>query len=264
MRRLANWRMIVLPLLPFLVWGADGTPPPSRRSIAESAPPPPVPVVVELFTSEGCENCFQADEMLRGLTASQSVPGVEVIALEEHVSSWVWYGWRDPFSSPQFTNRQRDYSRKFQRDDIPTPQVVVGGSADLVGADTARTREEILRAAKGPRANVEVLVQSGSVAVVKAGGLPPGAGDADVMMAITENNVETVVGESAANHRTLQHAAVVRNLAVLGRLETPHAEATYSVHLRFKQLWKRQDLRLVVFIQDRVTRRIWAATTAGW
>src|SRR6476469_2976060 len=95
-----------------------------------------VPVVVELFTSEGCSSCPAADAALRELAQTQAVPGVEVIALGEHVDYWNRLGWTDGFSSAAYTARQRQYATGFGTGSY-TPQAVVNGRYEFVGSRTA-------------------------------------------------------------------------------------------------------------------------------
>src|SRR5579871_3134619 len=109
------------------------------------------PVVVELFTSEGCSSCPPADAVLARLKHDQPVEGAEVIALSEHVDYWNYIGWSDPFSSHDFSARQSGYARAFRLNEVYTPQAVIDGRAEILGSDQGRAEEEIARAARTPK-----------------------------------------------------------------------------------------------------------------
>ena len=221
-----------------------------------------VPVLVELFTSEGCSSCPAADELLRGLEATQPIAGVEVIPLEMHVDYWNGQGWRDPYSLRQLTNRQNEYIRLFNLENVFAPQVVVAGQAQILGSNAELTQQEIIRAAKGPRAIVDVAFQSASVATVKVDKIPLTAKDCEIWMAVTESRIESAVGAGENSGLTLRHSSVVRSLVMLGRAQ-PGDPVTYTMHLRFNSNWKREDLRYVVFVQDRMSRKIYGATAVA-
>src|SRR6476660_283176 len=117
------------------------TPPPN-------GPTPPakaaVPVVIELFTSEGCSSCPPADEVLAMLVREQPLRGVQIIGLGEHVDYWDRLGWRDQFSSALFTARQNEYAqRAFHADSIYTPQLIVNGETQVVGSDAKKVKQAI-------------------------------------------------------------------------------------------------------------------------
>src|SRR3954463_742279 len=113
-----------------------------------SAPSARVPVVVELFTSEGCSSCPPADAVLSKLAKEQPVAGVEIIPLGMHVTYWDQLGWRDPASLAMATERQQDYGRIFGEDRIYTPQAVVDGHEELIGSADAGIRQAVVKAAR--------------------------------------------------------------------------------------------------------------------
>src|SRR6266404_1330477 len=102
-----------------------------------------VPVVLELFTSEGCSSCPPADALLARLEAQQPIAGAEIIALEEHVDYWDHQGWTDPFSSGQWTQRQEAYAVLRNSQSIYTPQIVVNGRTEFVGHRAREARQTI-------------------------------------------------------------------------------------------------------------------------
>ena len=246
-----------------LVFSASAFVPP-KTGMTKIVLPPSVriPVLVELFTAEGCSICPPADDVLRDLEQDQPVPGVEVIALEMHVDYWNGQGWRDPFAMRQLTNRQNEYIRLFRMDNVYTPQMVIGGQTQVLGSDREQARNEIARAARSPHANVDVSFQSASLATVKVDRLPSQAQESEIWLAVTESNIENEVGAGYNSGRTLRHTGVVRSLVMLGHVE-PGEPTVYSMHMRFNPRWKREDLKYVVFVQERLSRKIWGAAAVA-
>src|SRR6185436_18810022 len=115
---------------------------------------PPVPVVVELFTSEGCSSCPPADRLLIELMKTQPVKDTLIIGLSEHVDYWNQLGWKDPFSDHLFSQRQSQYAAAAGTTDIYTPQMVVDGRDSFVGSDRAAAMAAIARAAATPKAPI--------------------------------------------------------------------------------------------------------------
>lgn len=242
----------------------------AERSVIEAQDRPAVrdnrvPVLLELFTSEGCSSCPPADELLMRLDETQPVPGAEVIALSEHVDYWNHLGWADPYSSATFSARQNDYARALDTDEIYTPQMIVDGRVQFVGNNSNRARDALAAAARDPKAAVTLNLGSQNPAAasiilnVRVGDLPIGASDhsCDVTLAITESGLRSSVarGENAGRHLT--HTGVVRKLSHIGGID-PHKVSSFSAQpiVRIEKTWKRDRLKAVVFVQERSSRKI--------
>ncbi|MDT7809975.1 MAG: hypothetical protein QOJ70_3788 [Acidobacteriota bacterium] len=228
------------------------------------------PVVVELFTSEGCSSCPPADALLARLDKTQPVEGAEVIPLAMHVDYWNQLGWADPFSSHEFSERQDEYARAYGKDGVYTPQMIVDGVKEFPGGDSTAALNAVGNAARAAKADVRLtraaLQQAaGDVRLsVHIENLPALAeGDAAyVLLAVTESDLASDVarGENAG-HR-LSHVGVVRLLTTLGGVGragggTFDTEATVPI----AQGWRRENLRAVVFAQERTSRRVLAAAS---
>ena len=226
-----------------------------------------VPVIVELFTSEGCSSCPPADQLLAKLEHTQPVPGVRVIALEEHVDYWNYLGWNDPFSSSQYRARQNDYAHKFFTDNIYTPQMIVNGQAQFVGDDGGRAFQEIVRASQAQTMQVDLKstpnaggpelldlwVQVTNTSKRKVHG-------ANVYLAVTEDQLSTRVPRGENSGRTLSHAAVVRSFGMIGKIDPRGASVGQITNtLRLPKEWRRENLRAVVFVQEADSYRITGA-----
>ena len=248
-----------------------------------SRAPSPAPVVVELFTSEGCSSCPPADQLLDRLTAAAADDGAKVVALGEHVDYWDRLGWRDRFSSAAFTSRQELYARRFNLDSAYTPQMVVDGHAEFVGSDSAAARRAIAKAATVSHGTMIVAARFSDVArpfqgrapggperpapppsvsvSVSVENLPPIArGDrADILVAVTEDALRSDVKSGENRGRTLTHAAVVRRLTTIGEATGPTASAETTIAVQPD--WQRERLNIVAFVQQRRDRGIVAAAS---
>ncbi|MDQ3135304.1 MAG: DUF1223 domain-containing protein [Acidobacteriota bacterium] len=228
----------------------------------------PTPVLIELFTSEGCSSCPPADEVLANFEQRQPFPGVEIIALGQHVDYWNRLGWTDPFSAAAFSERQGEYADAFSRDGVYTPQMIVDGQAEFPGGNQAKARTAITNAAKSPKAEITVSrspASSGSSAVtlqVSVEKLPAiTAGDeAEVMLALTESDLSTSVPRGENAGRRLRHASVVRQLVPIGSAQAGTSFAARPT-LTLNRDWRRKNLRAVIFIQERESRRVLGAAS---
>lgn len=206
------------------------------------------PVVLELFTSEGCSSCPPADELLAQLDAAGEVAGTPVIALEMHVDYWDYLGWKDPFSFAVMSQRQQRYAALLGARGPYTPQVMVDGAIDALGSSRARV-EAAIAASRSARSRSKVHVQlarNGDVLSVKAAGLPKET-PLLVLLAVTERKLQTKVTRGENAGRTLAHGPVVRQWKVLAK--TAGSQLVVQAPLMLAADWNRTALRAVVLLQ---------------
>ena len=228
------------------------------------------PVIVELFTSEGCSSCPPADVVLARLQQTQPVAGAEVIALGEHVDYWNYIGWSDPFSSAAFSARQGAYAQAFgQQDRVYTPQMIVDGQTEFNGSAMNKAIEAIAKAARSPKADVRIVIpeiktqkdnQNVRLTVSVKNVPPVDRGDvAEVILALTEDKLLSNVTRGENTGRKLAHTAVVREMLALGRVDPATKTFDSEKTMAIADGWKRDDLRVVVFVQERAHRRVLGA-----
>jgi hypothetical protein len=215
------------------------------------------PVLLELFTSEGCESCPPADKYLNELLTQQPVDGVEIIALSLHVDYWNRLGWTDPFSSAQFSNRQGYYSQFFKHPDVFTPQFVVDGTRELIGREGNKS---IIESAKNPKGVLTVNIERENAGVLslrlnvdKLPQVTPGD-KALVVFAAAEDDLTSKPSSGENNGRKLKHMAVARYLKTVG--DVASEPRTILADLTLGKSWKRNDLSVIAFVQEAKSRRI--------
>jgi hypothetical protein len=261
-----------------LLMSAAGAGSAAGPASARSAPAPAnqsgQPVLVELFTSQGCSSCPPADRFVRGLPAHGLGPD-KVVALTFHVDVWDHLGWPDPFASPPFTDRQAWYadSGRLRGADgdraisgIYTPQMIVGGQVHFPGGETDVALRQIAAAAARPApVNVALTthaaVEGGSVNVrarVPGAERLDRAGDWKLTVALVQKTAETRVLRGENGGETLQEASVVRALSPrLPLTLRADQEIAVTLHKPADVAWT--NTALVLFVQSEKTREV-AAT----
>jgi hypothetical protein len=229
-----------------LAWVAGSGPEPEKSSDAASR----VPVLVELFTSEGCSSCPPADAFLQKLDR-QPVAGADIIVLSEHVDYWNHIGWKDPYSARFYSDRQTSYAKRFDLDGPYTPEMVVDGSSEFVGSDPELARkafDKALEVRKIPVRLSAISIGPGNTlhAHVEAGDVPS---DADVIVAVALNRAESRVLHGENGGRTLTHTAVVRTMVKAGSVSGGEGFAK-DVQIKLEPGLAPDNLRVIAFIQE--------------
>jgi len=218
---------------------------------SDAARPPEHPVVVELFTSQGCSSCPPADRLLETLGADTAG---RVVPLAFHVDFWDSLGWKDPFSRHAWTERQTDYARAFRSQNVYTPQAIVDGRVEMVGSDAGKLRAAIAAASARPAGRISLELQpSESRVLVRADVERPEAlrsRKLDLVLALYETGLVTAVGKGENGGRTLRNDYVVRELRRAGRLSSGDSRKEFRQEIAIEKGWERARLGVAAFLQD--------------
>ncbi len=232
---------------------------------ADSSRGPSSPVLVELFTSEGCSSCPPADALLEKLDGLQPVPGVQAIVLSEHVDYWNHEGWKDAYSSSFFTERQGNYVRNLRAREAYTPQIVVDGAVQMNGSDV----RAVTGALETARSHARIGVRMSSLSVdgkslrlhIATDALPPTAKarKADVFVAVALNHAQSHVSAGENKGRDIHHVAVVESINKVGAVEMGK-NFDRDVVVKLKSAPDLNNLRLVAFVQESDAGNVVGAT----
>jgi hypothetical protein len=227
-----------------------------------------VPVVVELFTSEGCSSCPPSDAFLTRLQSTQPVPGAKLITLSEHVTYWNHDGWKDPYSSDQLTDRQQVYVSRFGLPSAYTPQFVVDGADELKLTDPDQVRAVFEKAVK----DQTIPVKISSIHIDPVGfGILRGHIDvdgtatkqpADIFVAVTLHQTNSDVSAGENKGRKLTETEVVLNLEKIGKTTPGHAFA-HDFEVKLKSNENPANLGLVAVAQAGGTGKIVGAASVA-
>lgn len=213
------------------------------------------PVLVELFTSEGCSSCPPADSLLEKLDR-QPIPGAEMIVLSEHVDYWNHIGWKDPYSAHFYSERQTAYVQRFHLESgTYTPEMVVDGTTEFNGSDAEKAQKALAQA----KATAKVPLRLSSISIdgsmlhakVETEGLPSSLGvrKAEIYVAVALNHAESQVSGGENSGRKLTHVAVVRSLTKIAVLKAGEAFAK-DIQVKLESGSDPHNLRLIAFIQE--------------
>ncbi|MGA9529047.1 MAG: DUF1223 domain-containing protein [Terriglobales bacterium] len=239
----------------FLQPDRSGAQPLQGANSATTASADTHPVLVELFTSEGCSSCPPADALLEKMDAFQPIAGAQLIVLSEHVDYWDHDGWKDPNSSSSLTERQNSYEAALGVKGPYTPQFIVDGHVELRQGDPQRMDETLKKARDTPKVPVtidDLNFDAANPAVLRARirtGDNFGKHGANVYVALALDRVESQVlrGENGGRH--LVHVAVVRQMVKVGKLPKGK-NFDQEVQLKLNPDEDPRNLRVVAFIQE--------------
>jgi hypothetical protein len=219
-------------------------------------------VLVELFTSEGCSSCPPADAALAELDRRKSFAGAPVVVLSEHVDYWDHDGWRDPFSSALWTQRQNFYNEHFHLESVYTPQMIIDGAQQVSGNNGPQISQAIEKAAtqqdKVTLAITDATWSGDSLqATVAVTNIPPAIKGANLYAVIADDADTSSVARGENSGRTLQHVSVVRVMRKVGKLQGPY---NGQVQISLPRGTAHGKMRLILFAQKGDNGQVFGAT----
>ena len=226
----------------------------------------PSPVLVELFSSEGCSSCPPADALLQQMERWQPVAGAQLIVLSEHVDYWNHDGWKDPYSSHFFTERQNAYSDHFRLATVYTPQMVVDGNREFLGSDGRLALQACQKAAGFRKLPIHVsLISQEKISAEKTSQESPAAlrahieadaldesykfKQADIYVVVALNSTESQVAGGENKGRHLNHVAVVQSITRIGSAKKGKS-FVQDVSLKLEPRTDPSRVRVIAFVQE--------------
>jgi hypothetical protein len=227
-----------------------------------TAPAAKSAVVAELFTSEGCSSCPPADAILAQMDG-KTYAGAPIIVLSEHVDYWNHDGWRDPYSSEQWTQRQNSYNDRFHLENgVYTPQMVIDGNQQMVGSNGGQVTHA-LETAAAQQGKLEITIINPTwnndvlMATVSVPALTPQTAKGTDLYAVLDDDEDTsnvLRGENSGH--TLKHVSVVR---VMQKVSSLHGPYSGGISIKLPHGVARGKMRLIVFAQKGPNGEIFGA-----
>jgi len=212
-----------------------------------------VPVLLELFTSEGCSSCPPADRLLESLDR-QPTASADLFVLSEHVDYWNYLGWSDPYSSAFFSARQQTYSKRLGTP-VYTPQLVIDGHLQATGSDRQQVTQAIARAVRDAKLPVSVrAARSGNGGTIHVEANSSGK-KADLYIAIAADRARSQVIRGENGGHMLTHVAVTQSIIKIGRWEGAPLSAR-DISLPSLTHTEANEIRIIAMLQDPETGRI--------
>jgi hypothetical protein len=209
-----------------------------------------IPVLVELFTSEGCSTCPPADDLLEDLVKHQPIPGAFVIGLGEHVDYWNQLGWTDRFSSSTYSQRQSAYAKNMKASEVYTPQMVINGTSQASGSDRSAVVHAISAAAKKVTAVLTLSRTDQKDAVLRVSVTLSGTSKGDqagLFAAVTDDDDATMVTGGENGGHSLRYGNTVRSMRAYGPIVDGQAKL---LEIQLPPDFTKKKMHLVVFAQS--------------
>ena len=243
-----NWIFSTLMVLVLIILGlAEGRTAPKEQ-----------PVVLELFTSQGCSSCPPADRLLIDLAGESDI--ADIIPLSFHVDYWDYLGWKDPYSSGEWSDRQADYAGAFGASSLYTPQMVIQGLEQAIGSNKEQVLSAIRSVSKKPRLDIQArVIRSNVNEVVVESTLEntPGVdlNASEYVLILFQKNQRTEVNRGENAGRSLENKFIVQ------KIEKEDLDGDkVTISLKYRGLDLSEKHGLVVLVQDQLSREIYGST----
>jgi len=227
---------------------------PQPKAVAQTNSATATPILLELFTSEGCSSCPPADALVQQWDKSQPVSGARLIVLSEHVDYWNHDGWKDPYSSSSITDRQIDYVRALKLKEPYTPQIIVDGTTELRG-DQQQMFQALQKDASAPKISLRLdsVSSNGKTPPDLKGHIDIEASaekhNADVYVAVALAHAESQVGSGENSGKHLTHIDVVQEIKKVGKLDKNN-HFSQDFQLKLQPGTDPNNIRVVAFVQE--------------